>query len=429
MDTDPDIRKTINGCKVFHGLDESVRAFLTRGMVLREYDDGATILRQGEPGEGVFLISSGAASVVLTDEWGQKQELARIGEGDVFGEMSLITKATVSADVMAKGPLRVLHMGVDEFRSLATEHPEVGIALTYLIADRLGTATMDGLGGKVLDHYRIERCIGRGNMAVVYKAHEVDGERPVALKMMSHRLVFESGALDQFQREADVLLTLEHDNIASHRNRFEGFGTNFLALEYCDGQNLTQLLKNHGAIPEKEVKKILGHLCAALHHIYERDVLHRDLKPSNVMTTRTGEIKLTDFGLARPETSATDPDGGKLVGTPVYMAPEMLLGAPTSRATDLYALGCMMYELLAGKPPFVSTSFMELIEEKNTYELTPAKELAGGISRKLHKVLAALLAREPEERSVRLDKLARWKKPLAPEYAIPPVGAEKTVAE
>ena len=409
----------VAACPSLARLEQPVRRLLAGGLTERRFGDGDVVLTQGQPGRGIFLVSAGQLAVVLRDEGGGRRELARLGPGDVFGEMSLITREPVTADVVATGPVTAYQLGTDDFERIARQHPELGIVLTYLIGERLGIEALDGLGGKSLDRYRIERCVGRGAMAVVYRAHEDDGEatdtaEPIALKMMSHRLVFEPGAMARFAAEADIHLSMQHDDIARLYRRFDAFGTCFLAMEFCDGDDLQKVIDKQGALPEAEVRKITGHLAAALLHLHGRDIIHRDLKPSNVMTTRDGAVKLTDFGLATAACRGGDVKSGSSLGTPLYMSPEQLDGAPPSPASDLYALGCVILELASGKKAFEARSLAELLARKFDFRLPPARAIGPGVSWTLHRLLKKLLAKDPAARSVPLEKYAAWRAPLDP---------------
>ncbi|MFT4540804.1 MAG: hypothetical protein ACI835_003262 [Planctomycetota bacterium] len=405
-----DIFEFIQNCPAFADLSPTVNRLLARGMVLHAFDSGERILEQGSHCQGVFLIVSGQARVLMHNEEGE-QELARISTGHVFGEMSLVTNSPVSADVIALSDLRTLRLDLESFKVIAQEHPEIGIALTHLTAERLGQESIDGLGGKILDGYRIRRCIGRGQMAVVYRATEVATGQIVALKMMSHRLLFEDGGIKRFHREADMMMTLEHPGIARHRRRFDAYGTCFLAMEYCDGEDLAALLRHRRRLPEAEVRKILGQLAQALIHLRERGVSHRDLKPSNVMATCAGEIKLTDFGLAHPRGVISDFDEGLLLGTPVYMPADQLRGVADTGSADLYALACIALELLHGTTPFRADSFAQLIAQKEAFRLRHTD-----MSWKLWNRLRRMLSGKSRAASSTLNRMADWAAPLSPEF-------------
>ncbi|HEX4931597.1 MAG TPA: cyclic nucleotide-binding serine/threonine-protein kinase, partial [Gemmatimonadaceae bacterium] len=179
----------------------------------RLYDAGETIIRQGEPGDALLVLLDGAARVVVQGHDGRRRPIAHVASGAVVGEMALLTDQPATADVVAVSEVRALALRNSDFQAVAGPNPEIAIVLTRLVADRLGVADYDGLGGKVLEGYRIVRCLGRGGMAVVYEAERVeDGER-VALKMLSHRLIYDPGAVSRFEREAQIVQGLVHPNV------------------------------------------------------------------------------------------------------------------------------------------------------------------------------------------------------------------------
>ena len=258
-------------------------------------------------------------------------------------------------------------------------------------------------------------------MSVVYDAEEIESGRSVALKMMSHRLLYEPGAVARFQAEADLVALLQHENVARLYGRFPAFRTHFLVMERIDGPSLTQVLRRHGALPEPTVRGIVGQLAGALHYVHGRGIVHRDVTPNNVMLDGQGDVKLLDFGVARqaPEVSElTQTLPGRVLGTPNYMAPEQLAGGAIDHRADLYSLACLVYQLLDGSPPFTARSFVELVQKKAAFRMPAAPQIGGGISAELHRLIETGLATEPAERTLDLERLTAWASPVERRFLV-----------
>jgi serine/threonine protein kinase len=324
--------------------------------------------------------------------------------------MAVVTREPRTADVVADAPGRALFIPTAAFDQLASRHLQLATLMTDLVADRLGQAARDGFGGKQMEGFRILRCIGRGGMSVVYRAQDESTGELVALKMMSYRLIYDSPALARFRREADLVQQLDHPNIARLERLFPAYRTYFLVMELCDGVDLNRLIKARGPLPEVQVRAILGQLAGALEYVHGRGVVHRDLKPANVMITRQGEVKLTDFGIAVPAVSLDmeTPTGEyALLGTPAFMAPEQLSGGSVDGRADVYALGCLVYELLTGQPLFRATNLLDLIQQKLAPQL-PALDGMGPISSDVREFLRSALRVIPAERPSSLARIVRW---------------------
>ena len=188
---------------------------LRSAMQVREYAAGDYLIRQGEPSPYLLLLVEGTAWAGVRGATGDHTQVAEFVRGDVVGERSLVTDETRTADVVARTLVRVLVLPGDDFHDLAHRYPELQVLMTEVVADRLGQTTYDGLGGKDIHGYRINRCVGRGGMGVVYEALRLSDGEVVAVKMMSHKLVYQPDALLRFRREAATLEALHHEVIAS----------------------------------------------------------------------------------------------------------------------------------------------------------------------------------------------------------------------
>jgi len=412
LPAEPASRGVLLECEPFKALRPRLVDQVFTSSRERRYEPGEALIRQGQQGDALFVVLEGEARVLLSDHDGTVRSIATLTRGSVAGEMSLITQEPATADVIAATELRVLVISATDFDALAAKNPELTIVLTNLVADRLGRAMHDGLGGKVLNGYRILSCVGRGGMAVVYEAIEVATGERVALKMMSHRLVYQPGAFSRFEREARIVEPLAHENIARLKGHFPAFRTEFIVMEFCEGSTLHDLLAAHGAFPEEQTKRILGQLAAALEFVHERGVVHRDLKPGNVMLTPSGQVKLMDFGLAKEEeplSDDTETQLGTVLGTPLYMPPGQLTGDESGPAIDTYAFACIAYELVAGHPLFVGRTARGLLQDKLTRRVPPAAEIGPGVSEEFRELLVRALDNDGTQRLLSMADLAAWR--------------------
>ncbi|HAB10066.1 MAG TPA: hypothetical protein DCE47_00085 [Planctomycetaceae bacterium] len=390
----------------FDGLPPDAVSLLETCLQEKHFQQGEHLIHQGDIGDEMFVISSGHALVMTEDEQGQRHVIARTGPGDVLGEMSLLASEPRTADAIAQEPLVARVLSASTFHTLIESYPEFSQFLTRLIATRVGGSDRDVLVGRDMDGFRIVRRLGRGGMAVVYEATGTDGQK-VALKMMSHRLVCDERSRAAFQREADIIETFDHPNIVNMLGRFAMFYTFFIIVEYIDGKSLYELVYDSGPLPAASVRKILGQLVQGLGYAHDSEIIHRDIKPGNVMITRDGQIKLMDFGLAKP-TNATSSDDRVLVGTPGYMAPELLTGGEPGPASDLFAMGCLAVELLDGTKLFAQTTVSDVFTAVTRWRGWNPSSLGLQIDDELAEVITSWLAPEPADREANFEHIAGW---------------------
>jgi serine/threonine-protein kinase len=221
---------------------------------------------------------------------------------------------------------------------------------------------MNAMIGEKLGSFRIEAVLGTGAMGVVYRGTNESTGKPAAVKVISGEIAKQGKAYQRFRREAEILQQFRHPNIVRFLavGRFKG--TSYFAMEFIAGQTLEQMIAQRGAMPWREVVDLGIQICEALHYAHEHGVVHRDLKPSNLMVSDQGQIKLTDFGIAKDldATALTAP--GRTLGTAAFMAPEQIRGTPeVSHKTDLYALGAVFYQMLTGQAAFSGASAVVLM--------------------------------------------------------------------
>jgi CRP-like cAMP-binding protein len=396
----------------FKRLDTEILRLIRTSMSDCRFEPGEYLMKQGDPGTSLMVVADGDVEIGVDEEEGH-HVLKRAHAGEVLGEMALLTNEPRSASVKAVTAVRAWVLPADRFHELAARHPRISVLLTLLLASRLGRLEHDALTGKIFQGYRIKRRLGRGGMSVVYEAEDATSERRVALKMMSHRLLYDPVAMQRFKREADIIESFEHPNIARMLGRFEAFRTSFIVMEFCEGISIDDALEARGTLPEPVTRKILGQLAAAVAYAHGAGIVHRDIKPSNVMVTRDGSVKLMDFGLAQRLEAATATRG--LLGTPRYMAPEQMSGQAAGTKSDLFAIGLLAFEMLAGEPLFQGDDIWALRREVVRCRIPDLAEVLPDAGPEIRRVLRRLLFRKPGERTLDFDLVGAWAAPVYPE--------------
>jgi serine/threonine-protein kinase len=254
-------------------------------------------------------------------------------------------------------------------------------------------------GTVLAGRYRIVGLLGRGGMGEVYRADDLKLGTPVALKFLPRALVGDLDRGERFLSEVRLARQIAHPNVCrvfDVNETLPSGGERFLTMEYVDGEDLASLLRRIGRLPPDKGLDIARQLCAGLAAAHERGVLHRDLKPANVMLDGHGRVRIMDFGLA-VAADARDRDLDRS-GTPAYMAPEQLAGAPATMQSDIYALGLVLYEIYTGKLPFATALSAELRPRTDDERPRPPSDLVADIDPAVERVLLRALARDPQLR-------------------------------
>jgi len=249
------------------------------------------------------------------------------------------------------------------------------------------------------NRYRIVKPLGSGGMADVFLAHDNILDRDVALKVMSSRYAGDEEFVERFKREAQSAAALSHPNIVSIFDRGESEdGTYYIAMEYLPGGTLKDRIVKRGALPAHTAAAVALQMAEALRAAHERDVIHRDIKPHNILVTGSGDVKVTDFGIARAAASSTMTRTGHILGTAHYISPEQAMGDPVGPASDLYSLGVVLYEMLTGELPFdADTPLGIAMKHVNGYVRQP-KDLNPSVPDGINAITLRLLAKNPEDR-------------------------------
>ena len=240
--------------------------------------------------------------------------------------------------------------------------------------------------------YRVESLVGRGGMGVVYRATDLSLDRPVALKLIAPELAEDERFRERFLREPRLAASLDHPHVIPIYEAGEHDGQLYLAMRFVEGSDLKRMLEREGKLPPERTLAILAQVADALDAAHRRALVHRDVKPANVLLDEDGHAYLTDFGITK-QLGGDSTDTGRVVGTLDYLAPEQIRGDPVDGRTDVYALGCVLYECLAGAPPFRSATEAETLWAHIQEQPAPLREHAA-----LDPVLRKALAKDREQR-------------------------------
>jgi eukaryotic-like serine/threonine-protein kinase len=264
--------------------------------------------------------------------------------------------------------------------------------------------------GKTLAHYEIEGALGAGGMGEVYLARDTRLGRAVAVKVLPEVLAADPERIARFEREAKVLASLNHPNIAALHGLEEFEGRHFLVMELVEGETLAEQIAR-GPLAVDEALKIVHQIVEALEAAHEKGVVHRDLKPANVKMTREGKVKVLDFGLAKamenapgnahlsqsPTLSLAATNAGVILGTAAYMSPEQAKGASVDPRSDIFSFGCLFYEMLTGRQPFQGDSLAEVLADVLAREPDLAA-LPARLHPRIPELLRRCLEKNPKKR-------------------------------
>lgn len=253
----------------------------------------------------------------------------------------------------------------------------------------------------VNDRYRVERSVGRGGMAEVFLAHDLLLDRPVALKVLFPEYANDANFVERFRREAQSAAGLTHPNIVAVYDWGKVNNTYFIAMEFVQGRTLASILKEKLRLTAKQACDVAVDVASALGFAHENGVVHRDIKPGNILIGSTGQVKVADFGIARALGSAVEEgltQTGSVMGTATYLSPEQAQGSQPDPRSDIYSLGVVMYEMVAGRAPFIGDNAVGIAYQQ-VHGVPPApSEFVSDVPREFEAIVAKCMAKSADRR-------------------------------
>jgi beta-lactam-binding protein with PASTA domain/predicted Ser/Thr protein kinase len=248
------------------------------------------------------------------------------------------------------------------------------------------------------ERYRVEARIGQGGMAEVYRGFDPSLDRTVAIKVLLPPFDRDAGFVARFRREAQAAAPLNHPNIVGVYDAGADGDTQYIVMEYVEGRTLASFVSGGGKPTTAQAIDLTIHVASALQAAHERGIVHRDIKPANIMVTRAGAVKVMDFGIARIQTDATAPQTSSVIGTPAYFSPEQAQGQPVDARSDIYSLGCVLYELLAHRQPFSGDTPVAIAFKQVNEMPVPPSEVNPDVPPRLDAVVMKCMAKNPANR-------------------------------
>ncbi len=256
------------------------------------------------------------------------------------------------------------------------------------------------------ERYELNHLIARGGMAEVYRAHDRLLDRPVALKVLFPELSVDRSFVERFRREAQAAANLSHPNIVPVFDWGEDSGAYFIVMEFIDGRPLSSILKTAGPLSADRAADIGSHVAAALGYAHKHGVIHRDVKPGNVLITDEGQVKVTDFGIARAiNTEESLTQTGAVMGTATYFSPEQAEGIGVDPRSDIYSLGVVLFEMVTGRAPFLGDTPVA-VASKHVRDIPPVpREINASIPPTFEAIILKSMAKDPDHRYATAEEL------------------------
>ena len=290
---------------------------------------------------------------------------------------------------------------------VAVENTDLGIAVQCGHCGAVVTTPESRVApGAVIADFIIQKELGRGGMGVVYLAHQISLDRSTALKILADNYANDSQFVVGFIKEARASAKLNHPHIVQAYAVGEDEGIFYFAMEDIEGRTMKDILSEYHLIPGDQALLIIQQIAEALSYAWnEQKLIHRDIKPDNIMLTNSGRAKLSDLGLASIGGDLDDSESDEFMGTPQYISPEHLTGAPMDVRSDIYSLGATFYHFVTGRFPYEGATAVEIAQQHLSGTLIPPDQINAAVSPEISAIIMKMMARDPQERYQNADSL------------------------
>ena len=352
--------------------------------------------RSTQPEAGTLVVSNGVSG---SPSSGETDASGQVSEPHAAASTEPASVAGGEAPTLAATAIpRQIQAGV----TLAPDSP-VRLSAEGVVVTGSSTALLPG--NVFANRYEIIKILGEGGMGAVYKARDVELEREVALKVIKPELSDNPEILQRFKQELILARQVTHKNVIRIFDLGEADGVKFITMEYVEGQNIHQLLKQKGKLEVAEAVDIMEQVAAGLAAAHREGIIHRDLKPGNIMRDSNGRVVVMDFGLARTISGDGMTRTGAMLGTIEYMSPEQAQGKELKASSDIFTLGLILYELLAGITPFHAESAIASLVMRTQQRALPLADIDKNISGSLSNIVVKCLEKEPAHRYQSAEEL------------------------
>jgi serine/threonine protein kinase len=367
---------------------------------------GERFISQGDEGDNLYIIQDGTCAVSVEKNH-KNYPVARLNDGDIVGEIALLTGAPRTANVDAETDMTLWCLTKSQFESFCTKYSDFKDYIVELATTRLSTEKLTA--ERSIGKYMINEIIDRGGWSIVYKGIHKSLNMPVAIKMLKHTMAMDPVFSCKFRNEARTIARLKHENIVRIYDIEELHGTVFTIMEYLDGVSLRNLLDKIPRLPLPAVLDILLQVCAGLNYAHEQGFIHRDIKPANILIQPDGRAKILDFGLA----CCPGTIDFSLPGTVYYTSPEQIEGEPVDERTDIYSLGIVAYEMITGQRPYPEDDLAKLMDLHVQEDVPDPRLLVPELPEALHYLIKRATQRNPSARFQTVWEILRDLQPLA----------------